>query len=213
MIYLRLPFPALLKNVWKKFFWLQDELQCVSVELGKEQRHTENILELKTFRILNIKGSSKGLNPPQRLRSCKLRHSTLCLAHITLPWGCAVQCTRELQHACGSEPALLTGSSGPIWWVAQGFRFSPMLLIHLEKLPVNTCKATSFVFFWVCPHPAPWAQKWQGWMWAWHPTQQQSVLVDWHSSSFLPGSLLACWGCLLFHLCSSRHNGVLALHF
>lgn len=90
MIYLRLPFPALLKNVWKKFFWLQDELQCVSVELGKEQRHTENILELKTFRILNIKGSSKGLNPPQRLRSCKLRHSTLCLAHITLPWGCAV---------------------------------------------------------------------------------------------------------------------------
>lgn len=49
---------------------------------------------------------------------------------------------------------------------------------------------------------------------AFHPAGRSNLsLWDWQSSSFLPGSLFACWGCLLFHFWSSWHNGVLALRF
>lgn len=148
-----------------------------------------------------------------------LRHSTLCLTHIILPWGCAVQRTGEPQRACGNEPALVTWSSGPVWWAAGRFRFSPMLPLPLEKLPVNTCKVTSFLLFPICPHAPLWAQEQRGRRGARQPTRQADVQQrslcswDWGSYCFLPGSLFAPWGCLWFRLCSSWHKGVQAQPF
>lgn len=169
---------------------------CVCRARQGTKTRWKHIRMKKPSRIVKAKASSKGLESPQRVRNCKLRHSTLCLAHITLPWGCAAKCSGELQHACGRDPALLTGSSGPTWWVARGFRFSPMLLIPLEKVPANTCKATSFVFFPVCPHTPPWAQEWQGWRWAWQPTQQATTICP-HGI----GTALASLGPAFYSVC------------